>query len=179
MIHADIVRPEVKTVKQDLEIFMAYTNSTTAPASTHDHSHADGHDHHDHGPGSWTRIFTTTNHKDIGSMYLWFSLFMFFAGGSMALLMRVELFQPGLQVIQPELYNSLTTVHALIMIFGAVMPAFTGFANWLIPMQIGAADMAFPRMNNWSFWLMIPAGQLLPAGRFIRRSRFRQVWAWI
>ncbi len=134
-----------------------------ASATTHPHStpHHDANDHHDHGPGSWTRIFTTTNHKDIGSMYLWFSLFMFFVGGGMALLIRAELFQPGLQIVQPEVFNSLTTVHALIMIFGAVMPAFTGFANWLIPMQIGAADMAFPRMNNWSFWLMIPAAILL------------------
>ena len=154
---------------------MAYTNSATAPAA-HDHSHGDGHDSHDHGPGSWTRIFTTTNHKDIGSMYLWFSLFMFFVGGGMALLMRLELFQPGLQILQPELYNSLTTVHALIMIFGAVMPAFTGFANWLIPMQIGAADMAFPRMNNWSFWLMIPAAILLFASFFVPGGAAASGW---
>jgi cytochrome c oxidase subunit I len=176
VIHADIVRLDVKTVKQDLEIFMAYTNSTTAPASAHDHSHADGHDHHDHGPGSWTRIFTTTNHKDIGSMYLWFALFMFFVGGGMALLIRLELFQPGIQIVQPELFNSLTTVHALIMIFGAVMPAFTGFANWLIPMQIGAADMAFPRMNNWSFWLMIPAAILLFASFLVPGGAAASGW---
>jgi len=122
-----------------------------ASTTAHAHDSHDGHDHH--GPGPWTRIFTTTNHKDIGSMYLWFSLVMFFVGGGMALLIRAELFQPGLQVVQPEVFNSLTTVHALVMIFGAVMPAFVGFANWLIPLQIGAADMAFPRMNNWSFCL--------------------------
>jgi cytochrome c oxidase subunit I len=132
-----------------------------AHAVAHDHGHEHGHDHHDHGPGPWTRIFTTTNHKDIGSMYLWFAFFMFFVGGAMALILRAELLVPGLQVVQPELFNSLTTVHALVMIFGAVMPAFVGFANWLIPMQIGATDMAFPRMNNWSFWIMIPAAILL------------------
>ena len=109
-------------------------------------------------------------------MYLWFSLFMFFVGGSMALLIRAELFQPGLQFVQPEVFNSLTTVHALIMIFGAVMPAFTGFANWLIPMQIGAADMAFPRMNNWSFWLMIPAAILLFASFFVPGGAAASGW---
>ena len=118
-----------------------------ATATTHDHDLA--HDHaHDHAPGGLTRYFTTTNHKDIGTMYLWFAFMMFFVGGAMALGIRAELFQPGLQYLQPEFFNSLTTVHALVMIFGAVMPAFVGFANWLIPMQIGAADMAFPRMNN-------------------------------
>ncbi len=147
-----------------------------ASATTHDQSHA-GHDAHDHhGPGPWTRIFTTTNHKDIGSMYLWFSLVMFFVGGAMALLIRAELFQPGLQVVQPEFFNSLTTVHALVMIFGAVMPAFVGFANWLIPLQIGTADMAFPRMNNWSFWLMIPATFLLMASFFVPGGAAASGW---
>ena len=143
-----------------------------ASATTLDHAH--GHDHH--GPGPWTRIFTTTNHKDIGSMYLWFSLVMFFVGGAMALLLRAELFQPGLQVVQPEVFNSLTTVHALVMIFGAVMPAFVGFANWLIPLQIGAADMAFPRLNNWSFWLMIPATVLLMGSFFVPGGAAASGW---
>jgi cytochrome c oxidase subunit 1 len=147
-----------------------------ASATTHDHANDHGHDHDHHGPGPWTRIFTTTNHKDIGSMYLWFSLLMFFVGGAMALLIRAELFQPGLQVVQPEVFNSLTTVHALVMIFGAVMPAFVGFANWLIPLQIGAADMAFPRMNNWSFWLMIPATVLLMASFFVPGGAAASGW---
>ena len=150
-----------------------------ATATTHDSNHAhhgDAHAHDHHGPGPWTRIFTTTNHKDIGSMYLWFSLAMFFIGGGMALLIRAELFQPGLQVVQPEIFNSLTTVHALVMIFGAVMPAFVGFANWLIPLQIGAADMAFPRMNNWSFWLMIPATILLMASFFVPGGAAASGW---
>ncbi len=117
-------------------------------------AHTDTHDHHDHRPSGVMRWLTTTNHKDIGTMYLIFSLVMFFVGGVMALAIRAELFQPGLQVVNPELFNSLTTMHALIMIFGAIMPGFVGFANWLIPMMIGAPDMALPRMNNWSFWIL-------------------------
>ena len=119
-------------------------------------AHTEAHDHHDHDhrPSGIMRWLTTTNHKDIGTMYLIFSLTMFFVGGIMALAIRAELFQPGLQVVNPELFNSLTTMHALIMIFGAIMPGFVGFANWLIPMMLGAPDMALPRMNNWSFWIL-------------------------
>ena len=117
-------------------------------------AHTEAHDHHDHRPSGIMRWLTTTNHKDIGTMYLIFSLTMFFVGGIMALAIRAELFQPGLQVVNPELFNSLTTMHALIMIFGAIMPGFVGFANWLIPMMLGAPDMALPRMNNWSFWIL-------------------------
>jgi cytochrome c oxidase subunit 1 len=119
------------------------------------------HDHDHHQPTGLMRYVTTTNHKDIGSMYLWFSFVMFLMGGVMALVIRAELFQPGLQVVQPEFFNQMTTLHGLIMVFGAIMPAFVGFANWQIPMMIGAPDMAFPRMNNWSFWLLPPAGILL------------------
>ena len=116
--------------------------------------HAD-HDHHEHGPASGImRWITTTNHQDIGSLYLWFSLIMFFIGGAMALVIRAELFQPGIQIVDPMFFNSMTTMHALVMIFGVVMPAFVGLANWMIPMMIGAPDMALPRLNNWSFWIM-------------------------
>ncbi len=100
------------------------------------------------------RWLYTTNHKDIGSMYLIFSLVMLLVGGSMALLIRSELFQPGLQLMQPEFFNQMTTLHGVIMVFGAIMPAFVGMANWLIPMMVGAPDMALPRINNWSFWLL-------------------------
>jgi cytochrome c oxidase subunit 1 len=108
-----------------------------------------------------------TNHKDIGTLYLLFSLTMFMLGGVLALLIRAELFQPGLQFVNPELFNQLTTMHGLIMVFGAIMPAFVGFANWMIPIQIGASDMAFARMNNFSFWLLIPAGVMLAATFFM------------
>ncbi len=126
----------------------------------HDH-HAD--DHHDHGPAKGLlRWIITTNHKDIGTLYLLFALAMFFVGGSMAMVIRAELFEPGLQFVDPAFFNSMTTMHALVMVFGAVMPAFVGLANWQIPLMIGAADMALPRMNNMSFWMLV-AGVLLLA----------------
>ena len=111
-------------------------------------------EHHEEHPSGIMRWITTTNHKDIGTLYLWFSLIMFFIGGFMALIIRSELFQPGLQFVDPQFFNSMTTMHAIVMIFGVVMPAFTGLANWLIPMMIGGTDMALPRMNNWSFWIL-------------------------
>jgi cytochrome c oxidase subunit 1 len=136
--------------------------------ATHDHAHGHAHDDHahDHKPYGIMRWVGSTNHKDIGTMYLWFSFSMFLVGGVMALIIRAELFQPGLQIVRPEFFNSMTTYHGLIMVFGAIMPAFVGFANWLIPMQIGAPDMAFPRMNNLSFWLLPPAAMLLIAAQF-------------
>lgn len=100
------------------------------------------------------RWILTTNHKDIGSLYLWLSLIMFFIGGSLAMGIRAELFKPGLNILEPDLFNQFTTMHGLIMVFGAIMPAFTGLANWMIPLMIGAPDMALPRMNNWSFWIL-------------------------
>ncbi|HQE38768.1 MAG TPA: cbb3-type cytochrome c oxidase subunit I, partial [Zoogloea sp.] len=104
-------------------------------------------DHHgDHAqPSGILRWLTTTNHKDIGTMYMTFSLLMFFVGGAMILAVRAELFQPGLQLMKPEFFNQLIGVHALVMIFAALMPAATGFANWMIPLMIGAPDMALPR----------------------------------
>lgn len=121
-----------------------------------------------HGPmKGWRRWVLTTNHKDIGSMYMWFSFAMFLLGGSMAMVIRAELFQPGLQLVRPEFFNQMTTMHGLIMVFGAVMPAFVGLANWMIPMMIGAPDMALPRMNNWSFWIMPFAFALLISTLFM------------
>jgi len=129
-------------------------------AHGHTHAHDDAHVHHPSGIMRWV---TTTNHKDIGTLYLWFAFIMFLTGGVMALTIRAELFQPGLQIVRPEFFNQLTTMHGLIMVFGAIMPAFVGFANWQVPLMIGAPDMAFPRLNNWSFWLLPPAAILLMA----------------
>src|SRR5271166_6307070 len=132
----------------------------------HDHvagapaGHDMGHDAHAH-PTGIMRWIMTTNHKDIGTLYLWFSMTMFLVGGVMALTIRAELFQPGLQLVEPEFFNQLNTLHGLIMIFGAIMPAAVGFANWQVPLMIGAPDMAFARMNNWSFWLLPFAATLL------------------
>ncbi|MGO2501854.1 MAG: cytochrome c oxidase subunit I [Cobetia marina] len=116
---------------------------------------------HGTAPRGMLRWLLTTNHKDIGTLYLIFSLSMLFIGGIMALVIRTELFQPGLQMVQPEFFNQMTTMHGLIMVFGAIMPAFTGLANWMIPLQIGAPDMALPRLNNFSFWLLPVAFLLL------------------
>ena len=115
----------------------------------------DDHDHHEHGPAKgFLRWVFTTNHKDIGTMYLIFSLVMFLIGGMMAFVIRAELFQPGMQLVDPGFFNQMTTMHGLIMVFGAVMPGFVGLANWQIPLMVGAPDMALPRMNNWSFWIL-------------------------
>ena len=125
-------------------------------------------DHHDHGPAKGLmRWITTTNHKDIGTLYLVTSLVMFMVGGAMALVIRAELFEPGMQFVDPMFFNSMTTLHALIMVFGAVMPAFAGLANWMIPMMIGAPDMALPRLNNWSFWLLPFAAVMLVSTLFM------------
>src|SRR5215475_9513436 len=126
-----------------------------------------GHDDHAHHPSGIMRWITTTNHKDIGTLYLWFSGIMFLVGGVLALGIRAELFQPGLQVWNPEFFNQLTSMHGIIMVFGAIMPAFVGFANWQVPMMIGAPDMAFGRLNNWSFWLLPFAASLLVISFFV------------
>ena len=136
-------------------------------------SHAStAHDHHDdhghHAPTNFfKRWFTSTNHKDIGTLYLVFSLLMLFVGGAMALIIRAELWQPGLQFVDPHFFNQMTTMHALIMVFGAVMPGFVGFANWMLPLMVGAPDMALPRMNNWSFWILPFAFTVLLSSLFV------------
>ena len=121
-----------------------------------------------HGPPSGImRWILTTNHKDIGTMYLIFSLIMFFVGGVMSMIIRAELFQPGLQIVKPEFFNQMTTLHGLIMVFGAIMPAGVGLANWMLPIMIGAPDMAMPRLNNWSFWLLPFAAIMLVSTLFM------------
>lgn len=112
--------------------------ATIAEASHREHGHE-----HDHAPAGIARWLTSTNHKDIGTLYLWFSLFMFFFAGALAMLIRAELFQPGLQLFQPAVFNQLTTMHGLIMIFGAIMPSLVGFANWQVPLMGGVFDKVF------------------------------------
>src|ERR1044072_2659860 len=93
----------------------------------HDHGHEHGHDHHGAHHGQYSGLIrwaTTTNHTDIGTLYLWFSFIMFMTGGAMAMVIRAELFSPGLQIVNPDFFNQMTTKHGLIMVFGAIMPAF-------------------------------------------------------
>src|SRR6478735_8364387 len=137
--------------------------------ATHAAHHDEHHDDHDHKPhGFFNRWVCSTNHKDIGTLYLIFSFTMACIGAVFSGVIRTELAQPGLQFVKPEFFNQLTTMHALVMIFGAIMPAFVGLANWMVPLQVGAPDMALPRMNNWSFWILPFAFTLLLSTLFIK-----------
>lgn len=121
-------------------------------------------------PTGWKRWVFTTNHKDIGAMYLVLSGIMLLVGGFMAMIIRIELLQPSKVLVTPEFFNQMTTLHGLIMVFGVIMPAMTGLANWLVPLMIGAPDMALPRLNNWSFWLLPFAFAMLSSTLFMKGS---------
>jgi len=158
-------------------------------ATTADHfqAHADdhhGHANHDHKPSFFARWFMSTNHKDIGTMYLIFAIFAGIVGGAVSGIMRAELAHPGIQYLGAvakffgddpsdmnatlHMWNVLITAHGLIMVFFMVMPAIIGgFGNWFVPIMIGAPDMAFPRMNNISFWLTVAGFCSLMCSAFV------------
>jgi cytochrome c oxidase subunit 1 len=130
-------------------------------------------DHSGHGARSWKDYFrVNTDHKVIGIQYLTTTMIFFLVGGLLAMIMRAELARPGMQFVDPQTFNGLFSVHASLMIFLFVIPAFAGLANFAVPLMLGAGDMAFPRLNALSFWLLPIAGLMMllsfvvPGGAF-------------
>jgi cytochrome c oxidase subunit 1 len=124
-------------------------------------------DHSGHGAYSWRDYFrVNTDHKVIGIQYLVTTIFFFLAGGLLAMLVRAELARPGTQFVDPETYNGLFSVHASLMIFLFIIPAFAGIANFVVPLMLGAPDMAFPRLNALSYWLL-PIGGIMMLASFV------------
>lgn len=134
-------------------------------------------DHSGHGARSWKDYFrVNTDHKVIGMQYLVTTIFFFLAGGMLALLVRAELARPGMQFVDPQTFNGLFSVHASLMIFLFVIPAFAGLANFVVPLMLGAPDMAFPRLNALSFWLLPIAGIMMLGSFLVPGGAFACGW---
>jgi cytochrome c oxidase subunit 1 len=134
-------------------------------------------DHSGHGARSWKDYFrVNTDHKVIGVQYVTTTIIFFLAGGLLAMLVRAELARPGMQFTDTETYNGLFSVHASLMIFLFVIPAFAGLANFVLPLMIGAPDMAFPRLNALSYWLLPIAGIMMLSSFFVEGGPFAGGW---
>ncbi|HEY1330603.1 MAG TPA: cbb3-type cytochrome c oxidase subunit I, partial [Actinomycetota bacterium] len=134
-------------------------------------------DHSTHGGKTWQDYFRpNTDHKVIGVQYLVTTIFFFLAGGMMAMLFRAELARPGMQFVDNQTFNGLVSVHAALMIFLVVIPAFAGLGNYVIPLMIGAPDMAFPRLNALSYWLLPIAGSMMLLSFLVPGGAFATGW---